>query len=199
MRRRLESGFTLIELGVTMLVAAVLVGLAIPSFRDLIIKSRLRGATDDVVNLLNQARASAVKLQRDVNVSANTSNWCVGARAADSPTSIGDPVPAATACDCTASPVTCLMGTDKAVVSGSSYSGVTISNDSANAINKANGGVTFNSKYGALSLGALPTNPIFDVSVDNGRYSTRIAVSQLGQTYVCRPSSSRFVSGYPSC
>jgi prepilin-type N-terminal cleavage/methylation domain-containing protein len=100
MRRNPQSGFTLIELMVTLAVLTVLAVLAVPSFSDLLDKSRLRGATDDIVGLLNLARASAVKLQRNVSVTINTGGWCAGAASA------ADQLPAlllrrATVCDCT--------------------------------------------------------------------------------------------------
>jgi type IV fimbrial biogenesis protein FimT len=200
MQVKAVRGFTLIELMVTIVVAAVLVGLAVPSFREMMIKSHLRGATDDVVNLLNQARGSAVKLQRDVNFSVKASAWCAGAVSASSPSTVGNPVPGATACDCTASPVACTIGTDEAIVASSTHAGVTISTTSGNAINNSAGGITFNSKYGSLALGSLPANPIITLTAgNNNEYSTQVSISQLGEAHVCRPSTSKFISGYPSC
>jgi len=199
MRQIQHRGFTLIELMVTIVVLAVLVGLAIPSFRDFVVKSRLRGATDDIVNLLRTAHGSAVKLQRDVNVSVQASTWCAGAVAAADPGAVGDVVPAAAACDCAASTVTCKVAAQNSLVSAGSYSGVSLSTNTSNAINNAQGGITFNSKYGALLLGSLPTNPMITLSAGNNAFSTQISISQLGETYVCRPSSSKFISGYPSC
>jgi type IV fimbrial biogenesis protein FimT len=201
MRDRRQSGFTLVELMITMVVLVVLVTLALPSFRDLIDKSRLRGATDDIVNLLNMARASAVKLQRDVNVSINSSGWCAGAVAAGDPADVGEPVPSATACDCTASTVACLVGGQNSLVSSTNYSGATISGVNsaiAYGTGAAGEGITFNSKAGALDLGSLPTGALVTVTSPNGKYQTQITVSPLGQTYVCVPNS-KFVSGYPSC
>lgn len=199
MQAKQHAGFTIIELMVSLLVFAVLVALAVPTFRDMMIKSRLRGATDDLVTLLNVARGSAVKLQRDVNVSVDIGNWCAGARAAGAPSAVAEPVPSATACTCGASTVDCKIGLETEIVSSGSYSGVTISSDAANTINSSQGGITFNSKFGALNLGSLPTSPAITVSADNSKYSTQISISQLGQAYVCRPTSSKFISGYPSC
>jgi type IV fimbrial biogenesis protein FimT len=200
MRQQKHRGFTLIELMVTIIIVAILVGLAIPSFRDFMIKSRLRGATDDIVNLLRTAHGSAVKLQRDVNVSVQTSGWCAGAIAAADPGAVGDAVPAAAACDCTAGTVTCKLANQNSLVSAASYSGVSLSTSNSNAINNAQGGITFNSKYGALLLGSLPTNPVVTLTAgSNNAFSTQISISQLGETYVCRPTSSKFISGYPSC
>lgn len=200
MPKRPIRGFTLIELVVTILVGAVLVGLAVPSFREMMIKSRLRGATDDIVNLLNVARGSAVKLQRDVNFSIKSATWCAGAVSAGDPSSVGDAVPSASACDCAASTVTCKVGLEQALVASSSHSEVTIATNASSTVNNSAGGITFNSKYGALLLGSLPTNPIVTLKAgSNDEFSTQISISQLGEPRVCRPSTSKFISGYPSC
>jgi type IV fimbrial biogenesis protein FimT len=199
MSQKQQRGFTLIELMVTIIVAAVLVSLAVPSFRDLIDKSRLRGATDDIVNLLNIARASAVKLQRDVNVSIDATNWCAGAVSAGNPGAVGDAVPAVAACDCTATTVACKVDGLNSLVSASSYSSVTVASPSAtNTMLYDNGGITFNSKFGALDLSGLANLSSLTVTSPSGKYSTQITVSPLGQTYVCSQNS-KFVSGYPSC
>jgi type IV fimbrial biogenesis protein FimT len=208
--RRLQLGFTLIELMVTILVVAVLLGLATPNIRDLIDKSRLRGATDDMVSLLNNARASAVKLQRSVNVSINTGGWCMGAISGADPGTVGDPVPTTVApCDCTlaaSDSSACYLGGTTTgqytIATSASYSGATISgvdskiDYSTGALGK---GVTFDSKFGSLNLSALPGSPLVKVTSPLGRYSTQISLSALGQTYVCVPSGSPFVAGYPSC
>jgi type IV fimbrial biogenesis protein FimT len=209
MQQRRQIGFTLIELMVTIIVAAVLVSLAVPGFRDLIEKSRLRGATDDIVNLLNASRASAVKLGLDVNASvkiASATSWCAGAVSATDPLSntstIGQAANSAAACDCTSSTACTISGLgklagQKLVVSSDSYSGVKLSSDNANVILNGNGGLIFNSKLGALEFSALANIDALTVTSSSGKYKTQITVSPLGQTNVC--TSSGFVSGYSSC
>lgn len=204
MPRRKQVGFTLIELMVTLAVAAVLAFVAAPTINDLIVKSRLRGATDDIVNLLNASRINSVKLQRQINVSVDKSSWCAGAMVEAGPTvGSGDALSlATTACDCTltSGSTACFVDSRLTSVTSSGYSGVTITSVSASNIASSDGGVTFNPKLGAFtdsSGNLLSSNPT--VTLVSGKFSTQVTVSPLGQTQVCVPSSSPFVSGYPSC
>ena len=200
--RKPQSGFTLIELMATVAIVAILAVLAAPTFSDLIIKSRLRGATDDIVALLNNARGNAVKLEREINVSLDNSNaptWCAGAIAEPGPSSVGAAATLSnTTCDCT-SATACIVDNQDARVSSSSYSGVSVSVGSSNPMNKTQGGVTFDPKAGALTslLAGSYSSPL--VTLTAGKFSSQITVSPLGQTVVCVPSGSPFISGYPSC
>ena len=200
MQPKLQSGFTMIELMITLTVAAVLAVLAVPTFSDLLQKSKLRGATDDIVNLLNTSRAN------ESSSNATSMSPCkgpllgAGAISASDPANVGDAVPAVAACDCTATTVACLVGGQNALVSSADYNGVTISGV-ANAITYGTGGVTFDKKFGAMDLSLAPstTTSVVTVTSPSGKFSTQIFLYPLGQTYVCVPSTSPFVSGYPSC
>jgi type IV fimbrial biogenesis protein FimT len=61
-------GFTLVELLVTMAVAAVLLAVAVPSFRSTILSNRLTSTTNDLVGSLAQARSEAIKRGSRVTV-----------------------------------------------------------------------------------------------------------------------------------
>jgi type IV fimbrial biogenesis protein FimT len=65
-------GFTLIELMTVMLILAILMAIAIPSFRDFAADSRTSAVTSDLVTALNLARSEA--LHRSSNVVACASD-----------------------------------------------------------------------------------------------------------------------------
>jgi type IV fimbrial biogenesis protein FimT len=65
-QRVIPRGFTLIELMVGLLVLAILLGIAVPSFRDASLGSRLTGYSNDMVASVMLARSEAIK--RNVNV-----------------------------------------------------------------------------------------------------------------------------------
>jgi type IV fimbrial biogenesis protein FimT len=60
------SGFTLIELMVTVSVAALLLGLAAPSFHDLAIRNELSTYTNELIAGINYARSEAVRTGKSI-------------------------------------------------------------------------------------------------------------------------------------
>lgn len=69
-----NSGFTLIELMVTISVLAILLSIAVPSFQSFVLNSRLTATTNDLASALAVARSEAVKRATRVTVckSANS-------------------------------------------------------------------------------------------------------------------------------
>ncbi|WP_185957738.1 GspH/FimT family pseudopilin [Tepidiphilus olei] len=76
-----DSGFTLVELMVTIAVLAILLAIGIPSFASLIASNRLTSATNELIASLQTARTEA--LRRNVRVTvcpaAPTATACSGA------------------------------------------------------------------------------------------------------------------------
>lgn len=90
MNYRRAKGFTLIELMITLLVAAVVLGVGVPNFQEFIANNRMASATNDLVSTLHLARGEAVKRRANVTLcpSADWDNFAVpscnpGGRLAD--------------------------------------------------------------------------------------------------------------------
>lgn len=74
-----QRGFTLIELMVTVSIAAILMGLAVPSFMNFIVRNRLVSYNNDLIAAVTFARSEAVRRGTTVSVcKRNTDASCVG-------------------------------------------------------------------------------------------------------------------------
>ncbi|HJU38117.1 MAG TPA: GspH/FimT family pseudopilin [Tahibacter sp.] len=77
---RPASGFSLIEMITVLAVAAILVGVALPNFREFARRSNVTEMNNNLITAINLARAEAVKRGRQVAVVATSggSDWSSG-------------------------------------------------------------------------------------------------------------------------
>jgi len=66
------KGFTLVELMITLAVAAILLVIAVPSFRSIMLSSRLDTAANDLIASLNTARMEAIKANASAQFCSNS-------------------------------------------------------------------------------------------------------------------------------
>jgi type IV fimbrial biogenesis protein FimT len=186
---RSVRGFTLIELMVTVAVVAILAVTAAPSLREFFERYELRGAAEDVLSALANARQGAVEADRNVKVrfSATTDNWCVGGIQQAEPTAgqlvAVDPAP----CQCETSPATCVVGGEPLIATVAGRD-----------VTMGAGGttITFDSKNGTLNP-LTPQNVTFLSST--GRYGLQVQISALGQARACRPADKAVFPGFSTC
>jgi type IV fimbrial biogenesis protein FimT len=74
-----QTGFTLIELMVTIAVLAILLTIAIPSYQSMVRNNRIAAQANQVITALNYARSEAVKRGAPATVcSSNGGTACAG-------------------------------------------------------------------------------------------------------------------------
>ncbi len=73
-----QRGFTLVELMVTVAVIAIVGAIAAPSFRNLILGSRLTGAANEMIAILQTARMTAVGQRATVTVCPSSAGTACG-------------------------------------------------------------------------------------------------------------------------
>lgn len=72
------TGFTLIELMVTVAVAAVLLGVGLPSFREALQNQRVKTAASDMFLSLILARSEAIKRSANIDLARHSTDWVEG-------------------------------------------------------------------------------------------------------------------------
>ena len=76
---RNQTGFTLIELVVTLVIASVLAGVAMPVMSTMLVSNRIRTSGTDLMSALLLARSEAIKRNGQVSVQpALTGDWSKG-------------------------------------------------------------------------------------------------------------------------
>lgn len=72
------KGFTLVELMVTIAVAAILIGIAMPSLSALSASNALKATTRELTSTINTARSQSISTRTQVQVNPASGGWGAG-------------------------------------------------------------------------------------------------------------------------
>ncbi len=165
------TGFTLIEMVVTVEVLAILLGVAVPAFQDTLAKRRLVGAAEQLYADLQYARSEAIKRNASVVVSFSAvTDWCYGIALA--------------ACACGTANSCQLDGVDK-VVSSSNFRGVSLAEN-------LSGSTSFDPRRGTANNGT--------VSLTSSSIGTiKVIVSTPGRVRICSDNVAAYKPSSGTC
>lgn len=169
-------GLTLMELMVTVVIMAILLVLAVPSFNAFLARGRLSGAAEGLAQDLQLAKSEALRSNADVTISFSpVGAWCYGT------------VVSTTACDCTDQVPPCSLRR----VDSTAYSGVTM-----DATSFTGNATTFSARLGMASPGWVnlthPDAGTLRVSVGEPEQTT-----PSSQVRIC--STSGGLGHHPAC
>lgn len=74
MNKRLQQGFTLYELLITVVVAGIIIGFGVPNLRQFQLNNRMVAASNDLLAVFSMARTEAIKRKTNVAICAS-SDW----------------------------------------------------------------------------------------------------------------------------
>lgn len=176
---RHQSGVTLIELAITIVVLAVLATLAAPSFTAFLQRQAIKGAAENIVSVIAQAKEEATKRDREVRVEFSPlgEGVCAGA------------ILGSTACDCSDS--ACPLASS--AQSERDLKGVTLSGD----IKFGDGtGFTIDPKTGTLVDFGETGSVQLETSLG---YTIQVNVNAMARASVCNPSDEKALPGVKPC
>jgi len=192
--RKRDGGFTLIEMMVTIVVLAILIAVAVPSFSDFIEKARLRGAADALSSQFTVARTEAVRADRNVTLSVVGEDgvWCTGARqfAAAGTAGLVDASGSAS-CDCSDTPAACMVAGNQSVVDSGAFAGVDLQDADALSF-------TFDRKTGTLLDLTAHTLKLRSAE-DPDRFGLNVVTTPMGHARTCIPDGYASFGGYRPC
>jgi prepilin-type N-terminal cleavage/methylation domain-containing protein len=196
-----SSGFTMVEVMIVIVVAAIGIALAVPSFNDMIERKRLGGAADAAFEHLQRAKSQALKRSKPILVdfNVNGTDWAIGFTDKMGGCDAED-VSGTDACDVDED--NDLAGTTRLVmrVSGGDFSDITMSQavGFANATVAPGGCTTVSNAQGCFDfLRGLARTGQYDFASAN--YKLRLQVTMLGHINLCIPSGEKKMPGYNGC
>lgn len=169
------SGFTLIELLIALTVIALLLAVAVPSYRSLRQEQMVRAATQAIYTDVMLLKSEAVKRNRSLDLllfNSGTTNWCYRVHIDGSCTSCTD---------------TCSSIEGRKGANASDFPGISLVvsySESAANIRPLN----ISPRRGSLTSG--------NIAISSGNYAMQVVTNSVGRVRTCAVSN---VSGVPTC
>lgn len=182
-----SAGFSMIETMMSLILLAVGMALAVPSYREMVEKRQITYGAEQLMSFVNSAQSEAIKQNQVLTVAyafSSEDDWCVGA------------VLGAAACDCTqtssSAPDYCAIDSSPWIIDNS-HAG----NRNLVHTMEGDGAYSFDPVRGLLT--DLADELVVEMRSDSGDYRLQLMVSATGQVILCSGDSSHAVPGYPAC
>ena len=182
-----HRGFSLVEVMMSLVLVAIGLALALPSYRDMVEKRQVTNGAEQLASFINTAQGVAMKTNQVVTISyarSDDNDWCVGA------------VSGETACDCTE---TDTVATDYCQIATQPF---VLNNGHAGDLElmhamDGDGAYAFDPIRGLfLDLDDSLTVELRSPSED---FRLSLVVNSAGRVILCSGDSAHSIPGYQAC
>ena len=182
-----HQGFSLVEVMMSVVLLAIGVALALPSYRDMVEKRQVTNGAEQLATFINTAQGVAMKTNQVVTVSYNNAgenDWCIGA------------ITGTTACDCTQSNTAasdyCQIASQPFILSNAQTNDLELMHDM-----DGDGAYAFDPIRGLfMDLDDALTVELRSPSED---FRLNLMVNNTGRVILCSEDGSHAVPGYAPC
>jgi type IV fimbrial biogenesis protein FimT len=199
-----HRGFSLVELMMSLVLVAIGLALALPSYRDMVEKRQVTNGAEQLASFINTAQGVAQKTNRKVTISykrTGDDEWCLGMAMAEDDT----------ICNCKVAPEACQIGSQSFVIDNS-YAGDkammhSLSSESAAYyIDPVRGlflpcdvldGKCKDIEFANLSGEDDPLD--IEIRSQNGDFRLNLMVNNTGRVILCSGDSAHSIPGYQAC
>ena len=182
-----HRGFSLVEVMMSLVLVAIGLALALPSYRDMVEKRQVTNGAEQLASFINTAQGVAMKTNQVVTVSysrTDDDNWCVGATEGAVP------------CDCTGedSLAACEIASQPFVLNN----GHAADRDLVRAMGaNDSGSYSFDPVRGFSP--DLNGNLMMELRSPSDDFRLNLVVNSTGRVILCSGDSAYSIPGYQAC
>jgi type IV fimbrial biogenesis protein FimT len=182
-----HRGFSLVEIMMSLVLVAIGLALALPSYRDMVEKRQVTNGAEQLASFINTAQGVAMKTNQVVTVSYSRTaddEWCVGATEGTDP------------CDCTGadSSAVCEIASQPFILNN----GHAADRDLVLAMGASDSGsYSFDPVRGFAP--DLDGNLTMELRSPSDDFRLNLVVNSTGRVVLCSGDSARSIPGYGAC